>query len=186
MQEAAGVTLSPLSPDDREQFILDNQEAFLYGATQEFGMRDGHFEEDGQIISRATIEASIDGQGNEAYRIMDHGEIVGGLVLHIDPEPHGGELELLFVSPRAHSKGIGQAAWRCVEELHPEVRVWGLVTPYFEKRNIHFYVNKLGFHIVEFFNSHHPDPNELDSNDNASEKDEMFRFEKVVGEDPIC
>ena len=47
MQEAAGVTLSPLIPDDREQFIADNQEAFLYGATQEFGMRDDHFEEDG-------------------------------------------------------------------------------------------------------------------------------------------
>ena len=117
---------------------------------------------------------------------MDHDERVGGLVLHIDPETRRGELELLFVSPRAHSKGIGQAAWRCVEELHPEVRVWGLVTPYFEKRNIHFYVNKLGFHIVEFFNSHHPDPNELDSHDDASEKDEMFRFEKVVGGAPSC
>lgn len=182
MQETAGVTLSPLVPEDREQFIVDNQEAFLYGATQEFGVRDSHFEKDGQIISRATIEASIDGQGNEAYRIMDHGECVGGLVLHIDPETQRGELELLFVSPFAHSKGIGQAAWRCVEELHPEVRVWELVTPYFEKRNIHFYVNKLGFHIVEFFNSHHPDPNELDSHEEKGERDEMFRFEKVVGE----
>ena len=29
------VTLSPLQPDDREQFILDNQRAFKYGATEE-------------------------------------------------------------------------------------------------------------------------------------------------------
>ena len=88
-------------------------------------------------------------------------------------------------SPRAHSKGIGQAAWKCVEELHPEILVWELVTPYFEKRNIHFYVNKLGFHIVEFFNSHHPDPNEPDSREEeGSEDDGMFRFEKVVGEAP--
>ncbi len=35
---------------------MDNQEAFLYGATQEFGMRDNHFEEDGEIIARKTIE----------------------------------------------------------------------------------------------------------------------------------
>ena len=183
MQDRTQVTLKPLAPDDREQFITDNQEAFLYGATQEFGMQDNHFEEDGQIISRATIEASIDGRGNEAYRIMDHGESAGGLVLHIDPEARRGELELLFVSPLAHSRGIGQAAWRCVEELHSEVRVWGLVTPYFEKRNIHFYVNKLGFHIVEFFNSHHPDPNEPDSREGeGAENDGMFRFEKVMGE----
>lgn len=30
------------------------------------------------------------------------------------------------------------------------------VPPYFEKRNIHFYVNKCGFHITEFINPYHP------------------------------
>ena len=187
MQGHAQVVLKPLDAEDREQFIMDNQEAFLYGATQEFGVRDSHFEEDGQIISRDTIEASIDGLGAEAYRIMDQDEKVGGLVLHIDPETRRGELDLLFVSPRTHSKGISQAAWKCVEELHPEVRVWELVTPYFEKRNIHFYVNKLGFHIVEFFNSHHPDPNAPDSHTGEeAEGDDMFRFEKIMGETPTC
>ena len=55
------VTLTPLQESDREQFILDNQEAFNYGAMEEFGMRDNHFEEEEQIISRETIEKSIDG-----------------------------------------------------------------------------------------------------------------------------
>ena len=54
------VTLAPLEAGDREQFILDNQESFKYGAIEEFGLRDDHFEEDGKIISRATIEQSID------------------------------------------------------------------------------------------------------------------------------
>ena len=54
------ITLVPLSPADREQFILDNQEAFNYGALEEFGMRDSHFEDDGEIISRKTIENSVD------------------------------------------------------------------------------------------------------------------------------
>ncbi len=53
-----GIRLVPLERDDREQFILDNQEAFNYGALEEFGMRDDHLEEDGQIISRETIEKS--------------------------------------------------------------------------------------------------------------------------------
>ena len=43
------VTLTPLQQSDREQFILDNQEAFNYGAMEEFGMRDNHFEEDEQF-----------------------------------------------------------------------------------------------------------------------------------------
>ena len=170
------ITLVPLTADDREQFIRDNQEAFNYGALEEFGLRDDHFEEDEQIISRETIEHSID--GGEAYRIMQDGQPVGGVVIKVDGER--GDLDLLFVSPRVHSKGIGYAAWCAVERLHPEVTVWDTVTPYFEKRNIHFYVNRCGFHIVEFFNSHHPDPNDPDEADQIDEQflDGMFRFEK--------
>ena len=39
-----GIRLVPLDQDDREQFILDNQEAFNYGALEEFGMRDDHLD----------------------------------------------------------------------------------------------------------------------------------------------
>lgn len=175
---AENIYLVPLTADDREQFIRDNQEAFNYGALEEFGLRDDHFEEDGEIISRETIERSID--GGEAYRIVRDGEKVGGLVLRVEGDC--GDLDLLFVSPRAHSRGIGYAAWRAVEELHPEVRVWETVTPYFEKRNIHFYVNRCGFHIVEFYNSRHPDPNDPEMADqmDAQFPDGMFRFEKKM------
>ena len=172
------IMLVPLTDDDREQFIKDNQEAFSYDALEEFGPRNDHFEEEGEIISRQTIEDSID--AGEAYRIMLDGKPVGGVVIKVDGE-HG-DLDLLFISPKVHSKGIGYAAWCAIERMHPEVTVWETVTPYFEKRNIHFYVNRCGFHIVEFFNSHHPDPNDPDT---AGEMDEqfpegMFRFEKII------
>lgn len=65
------ITLEPLKTEDREQFIKDNQEAFNYGALEEFGRRDDHFEEDEQIISRDTIIKSI--EGGDAYLIMQHG-----------------------------------------------------------------------------------------------------------------
>jgi len=48
------ILLKPLQDDDREQFILDNQLAFKYGATEEFGGRDNHFEEGEEMISRKT------------------------------------------------------------------------------------------------------------------------------------
>ena len=168
------ITLQPLQADDREQFVLDNQEAFHYGAIEEFGLRDEHYEEDGEIISRATIEKAIS-EGN-AYRIICDGEIAGGAVVRVNGDK--GDLELLFVSSHIHSKGIGYAAWCEIERIYPQVKVWETVTPYFEKRNIHFYVNRCGFHIVEFFNSHHPDPN--DSDGDSLMNDGMFRFEKVM------
>lgn len=171
----ANVILVPLEEEDRNQFILDNQEAFRYGAMEEFGLRDDHFEEEGEIISRQTIEASID--SGTAYRIVQNDETVGGVVVKV--EGTQGDLELLFVAPGVHSKGIGYAAWRAIEALYPEVEVWQTCTPYFEKRNIHFYVNRCGFHIVEFFNEKHPDPHAPEG-DKKEDFDGMFRFEKVM------
>ena len=68
-----------------------------------------------------------------------------------------------------------------IEALYPETKVWETCTPYFEKRNIHFYVNKCGFHIVEFYNEHHVDPNGLSADTNEQEgPDERFRLIKVM------
>lgn len=177
------VTLAPLTADDREQFILDNQEAFKYGAVEEFGMRDDHFGEDGEIISRKTIEESIDAPESEAYRILFEGRKVGGVVLRIDKETNHNELELLFVSPHEHSKGIGYGAWQAVEALHPETKVWETCTPYFEKRNIHFYVNKCGFQIDQFWCEYFKPDREMPDKEKCEPDegpDEMFRFVKVM------
>ena len=169
------VQLIPLETSDREQFIRDNQESFNYGALEEFGQRDDHFEEDGEIISHETISRSI--YEGTAFRIMQDNKPVGGVV--IKTEYDHGELELLFVSPSVHSKGIGYAAWCEIEAMHPEITVWETVTPYFEKRNIHFYVNRCGFHIVEYFNEHHCAPDDKDG-----ELFDMFRFEKILPSTP--
>jgi len=60
MEQIIDITLLPLQDADREQFIIDNQRAFKYGAMEEFGMRDDHMEEGEEVISRKTIERSID------------------------------------------------------------------------------------------------------------------------------
>ena len=164
------IALEPLKDDDRERFIRDNQEAFRYGATEEFGLRDDHFEEPGEIISRETIEKSID--GGTAYRIVKDGRPVGGAIVSVTGDR--GDLQILFVSPEEHSKGIGYEAWCAIEREYPQVRVWETCTPYFEKRNIHFYVNRCGFHITAFIHGRHRDPNSPD------DEDEMFHFEKVM------
>lgn len=175
------VTLVPLTVDDREQFILDNQWSFKYGALEEFGERDDHIDDDGEIISRGTIERCIDDSQNETYRIMLDGRKVGGVILKINNETHHNELEILFVAPEEHTKGIGYGAWQAVEALHPETVVWETCTPYFEKRNIHFYVNKCGFKIDEFwceyFQSSHSMPDD-EEHDGSEGPDEMFHFVK--------
>ena len=78
MEQIIDITLLPLQDADREQFIIDNQRAFKYGAMEEFGMRDDHIEEGEEVISRKTIERSIDEEQTETYRIVCDGEVVGG------------------------------------------------------------------------------------------------------------
>ncbi len=177
------VTLVPLTVDDREQFIIDNQWSFKHGALLEFGQRDNHIDDDGEIISRKTIERCIDAPNSETYRIVAHGKKVGGVILKINKETHHNELEILFTLPDEHSKGIGYGAWQAVEKLHPETVIWKTCTPYFDKRNIHFYVNKCGFKIDEFWCEYFaptidlPDDEEHNHNEGP---DEMFHFVKVM------
>ena len=83
-------------------------------------------------------------------------------------------LDFLFVKVGVQSKGIGQMIWKEIEKIFSDTLVWETCTPYFDKKNIHFYVNRLKFHIVEYFNEKHPDSNCYE------EDDGMFRFEKVM------
>ena len=169
------IRLETLRNEDEERFILDNQYAFKFGAEQYFTPKEmeGQYEEEGEIISHETIHESIHRDGSIAYRIMDKDEPVGGIIVNIDGTR--GDLELFFVHPDHYSKGVGQAAWKEIERIHSNVRVWETVTPCFEKRNIHFYVNKLGFHIIAYYSEHFPGP--IASEDLM----EMYRFQKVLG-----
>ena len=181
--EFTKVDLIPLKDDDRESFIRENQIAFKHGALEEFGMRDDHIDEDGEIISRETIENCIDDPQNETYRIMEDGKKVGGVILKIDKATQHNHLEILFVVPDEHTKGIGYGAWQAVEALHPETKIWETCTPYFEKRNIHFYVNKCGFQIDQFWCEYFQPEYDMfeDEKHNPDEgPDEMFRFIKVM------
>lgn len=177
------VELVPLTSNEREQFILDNQWAFKHGAMIEFGERDNHIDVDGEVISRKTIETCIDAPEYETYRILLDKKAVGGVILKIDKETNINELEILFVSPEEHSRGIGYGAWQAVEALHPETKVWKTCTPYFDKRNIHFYVNKCGFQIDEFWCEYFvPDPPMPNGEEHSPDEcpDEMFSFIKVM------
>ena len=64
-------------------------------------------------------------------------------------------------------------------DLNLKTKKWITCTPYFDVRNIHFYVNKLKFHIIEFWNKYNPDPN-IPDNFIGDVGEGMFEFEKVI------
>ena len=108
------------------------------------------------ILPEKDIDQSLNGKGSVAYKAVLDGETVGGVIVAIDTVTQHNHLDLLYVKSGVQGKGIGKSIWYAVEKLYPDTKVWETCTPYFEKRNIHFYVNICGFHITELFNEKRP------------------------------
>lgn len=174
------VTLELAEECDLLEFKTKLQEAFAISVIETFGDSDNNE----PIPSDKDIQDSFDAPGAVVYHILQDGCRVGGAVLCINSETHHNSLDLMYVSPEYHGQGIGFSAWKSIEEQYPDTVLWETGTPYFEKRNIHFYVNKCGFQIVEFFNEHHPEPpmhyDEAEDSQPLPGGDEFFRFEKVM------
>ena len=166
------IELIPTREDERENFIRNIQAAFKKAVVEEYG-DDGR-----EVIPREYVIKSFDAAGAQILNIVRAGEIVGGAVVVIRPNNHN-ELALFYVNVEHIGEGIGSAAWQAIEARYPQTEVWETVTPYFEKRNLHFYINKCGFHAVEFFNPRHKDPR-FDGDDDFPGGDYFFRFKKVV------
>ena len=190
------IQLIRLRTEQTIAFKEEMQEAFQHGF-KSYDKENNKW----QVLPDKDFYQSLETEGAEAYEAIDtDGQRVGGAIIAIDAAKHRGELmeqreqnqaclssaesrqkktrgqlSFFYVKVDVQSKGIGQAIWKAIEALHPETEVWETCTPYFDRRNIHFYINRLGFHAVEFFNEYHPDPNMPEQFD---QEDGLFKFEK--------
>ena len=137
-------SLEKIKSEDVLQFKKDMQEAFQKGFEDVYGKTNDI------ILPEQDIDSSLNEKGAIAYKALVDGDMVGGAVVVIDKATQHNHLHLLYVKYGIQTKGIGFLIWNQIEKLYPETKVWETCTPYFEKRNIHFYVNKCGFHIVEY------------------------------------
>lgn len=132
----------------------------------------------------AAVKSQSEVFNDEALKKVSFGENVESYIVSIDDHESGiavikkdiaektNSLELFSISPKHHSRGIGARVWNKVEELYPEATAWETTTPTFAIKNVNFYVNKCGFHIVEL----------LDMAKTMRDKD-MTEFMGEMGED---
>ena len=154
-------------------FVSGIQEAFQKGYEDCFGKCDD------VIIPKKDIMESYNAKGAKAYVMVDDDEIIGGAIVVINEATNINDLHILYVKVGCQSKGVGFKIWSDIEKLHPSTLVWKTCTPYFDERNINFYVNKCKFHIVEFINKYHnPEPHNDEFIGDHGEG--MFEFEKVM------
>ena len=166
-------SLEKIKSEDVFQFKKDMQEAFQKGFEDVYGKTNGI------ILPEQDIDRSLTEKGAIAYKAVVDGSMVGGAVVVIDEATQHNHLHLLYVKYGIQTKGIGFLIWNRIEKLHPKTKVWETCTPYFEKRNIHFYVNKCGFHIVEY-QCEYNHRSELDDDFIGDGGDGMFVFKKQM------
>lgn len=171
------INLRPIiTVGDKNIFVREIQEAFQSAYVSEFG------EFGKTILPTEDIEESFGAKGSEAYIAEIDGKRVGGTIIVIDDKNGYNSLHLLYVKTGEQNAGNGLKIWESIEKLHPETKIWETYTPYYDKRNIHFYVNRCGFKIVEFFNPRHKDPHQTGetAGNIPKENNYFFRFEKEM------
>lgn len=161
--------LLPLTADDIPMFMCDMQAAFQKGYEDKYGKSKE------MVLCDKDIQNSLNKKGSIAYKAVVDNEFVGGAVVIINKETKNNTLDFLYVKPGVQSKGIGFKIWENIEKLHSDTKVWETCTPYFEKRNINFYINKCGFYAVKYLSKFKDDSNKYDFIDDGD-----FVFKKFM------
>ena len=111
------IQLIILRTEQTTAFKEEMQEAFQHGF-------ESYYKDDNQwqVLPDKDFYQSLEAEGAEAYEAIDEdGLRVGGAIIAIDAATNHGELSFLYVKVGIQSKGIGQAIWKAIEALHPEV-----------------------------------------------------------------
>lgn len=165
----SSVKILPLEERDYDTFCADMEDAF----------RAWFLEEGGVQFNRANRLTPMDEELRrpdcDAYKAVVDGGIVGGAIVIRGEDGKSNELSYLYVKRGSQHGGIGGEIIRQLEELYPETELWWLVTPYFARKNINFYINVCGYRATEFFNPYHKGGNQADG---VVGRDYYFKFEK--------
>lgn len=177
------ITLRAAAESDMPLLKEKIMEVFAIAAVERFGEDEADRVPHADELDRAyRLEKSYSEKGYRVHCILNNGNLVGGAVVIINDETRHNKLELFYIFKEYLSQGLGYEAWKAIEREYPETKVWELITPYFEKRNIHFYINKCGFQIVEYFNKYHHDPHEPFPSEETEDDGGYFRFVKEMKE----
>ena len=118
------IQLLPLSSEHTIAFKEEMQEAFQHGF--EAYNKDAGKTNQWQVLPDMDFYQSLEAEGAEAYEaVSEEDQRVGGAI--ITANGNMGELAFLYVKVGVQSKGIGQSIWKSIENMHPEIEVWGAV-----------------------------------------------------------
>lgn len=96
--------------------------------------------DDGSFLRINAIES-----GADSYCILVDEQLAGVVIVFCNPQMHENFLGCIFLDPALRGKNLGIQVWDKVEAMYPDVKTWRTETPLCSRRNLNFYINKLGF-----------------------------------------
>ena len=137
------IRIERAKPNDAPDLVKTQIAAFHYDAVMYPGI-----EPDGPPGYQSVEVMQRKISNDEAYKFIDEAsnQIIGGMVIYVGEAAETGEyhLDVIFIDPTFHNRGIGSQAMRFLETQYPNARLWTLNTPVYATRNHHFY-EKLGY-----------------------------------------
>lgn len=168
------IALRKIAPHELELFRREMKKSFEQGILDRFG--DISF---APIPPENEVDKAVKDISSDVFIItVDHIPAGGTIIKKEKNKKYS--LDLLFIFREFHNKKIGSAAWQAIEEYYPDAELWETHTPYFDRRNIHFYVNKCNFKIVEFYCDAHREEHDLTEEFKDKNSSGFFRFEKKM------
>jgi hypothetical protein len=155
------ITIAPLDSSNFDEAKTVMEESFASTMKECTDNLDGH----GGNEELPSIDGILERPDETPVVFYMGGELVGGAVLILKGDNHN-ILELFFIKANRLDRGIGYNAWLEIEKMYPQTKTWTTVTPPCLMRNVNFYVNKCGFHIIRV--------------DDPKGEEAMFVFEKVM------
>ena len=138
--------LSPLKREEIDLFNKADEDAFnVHARYFSGGIVPGAAEDNRDEYDLKTI---INDPKFTVLSIYNYGKFIGGAIVE-DLGNSEREIAIFFLIVEYQSKGIGKTALELVENYFPDTKVFKLITPLQVVRNVVFYVNKCGYHIVE-------------------------------------
>ena len=166
------IDLKSVPEEELSRFREKMRESFEQGVLDHFGKKDS-----APIPSGDEVREAFEKENMDIFWILLEGTPCGGAIIQ-QGENQRYSLDIFFIFREFLNRKIGFDAWQKIESNYPNAELWETHTPYFERRNIHFYVNKCRFQIVEFFCESHREETDLQEEFTDRNSSGFFRFEK--------
>lgn len=96
--------------------------------------------DDGSFLRKNALES-----GADSFCIYVNDVLSGAVIIFANEDKTENFLGCIFLSPSSRGKGLGKSVWSEIEKMYPSAKVWRTETTLCSKRNLNFYINKLGF-----------------------------------------